>query len=586
MPNWWKAGSNVFRWLSLTVFVGVSALTVFLVLEMQHERLYTDAEQQARTDIKLIRSFVRDSIQKQDHQSTRSILQHWGGTRSEILEISLVAANGYVIGEFRRERPALDSLRLSEQIPHGYQGITTLDLVWDLGPLEQNLTRLRVELVVTASVLVLIFWLLLGRYLRSKQEVTASQLHVQELVQANERLGAGEKDLDRLQAYLENVLDSIPSVLVGVDADSCITEWNKGAEEFTHTKREEAIGQLLSELMPHLNEQLDGIRQAIAERRSQRMPRLVRLVGGMARYSEAAVYPLTDREGTAAIIRVDDVTQRVRFEQIIMQTEKLTSLGGLVAGVAHEINSPLSGVLQNCQNVVRRLSLDLEANQRTADAVGVDLQRLERYLQERKIPVFLDMIREAAERAGRIVTDMLVFTRPSSVSCDKVYVADLLESAVRLASHDNDLKKNANFGRVAVIRNIADGLPALHCDRPHLEQVLFNLIRNAAQAMAVAETPFPRRIILHAQQQAGCIRLEVEDNGPGMREEVKQRIYEPFFTTKAPGAGAGLGLSVAYFIVTEKLGGRIDVASQPGAGSRFTIQLPIKSDRTPATTGS
>jgi signal transduction histidine kinase len=251
---------------------------------------------------------------------------------------------------------------------------------------------------------------------------------------------------------------------------------------------------------------------------------------------------------------------------------------GLAAGVAHEINNPLSGVLQNCQNLRRRLSTDLQANRQVASAVGIDLERLHEYLRRRKIPQFLDMVKDAAERASRIINDFLVFGRRNPEGFEKVSVTDLLETTLRLASSDYEMKRQTDFNRLEIVRDFAGGLPLLHCERSRIEQVLLNLIRNAAQAMALADTSAPRRITLRARRDGERALLEVEDNGPGMSDDIQRRAFEPFFTTKALGAGAGLGLSVVYFIVTQQHGGSIDIASTPSKGSRFSIRLPFTPD--------
>ena len=128
------------------------------------------------------------------------------------------------------------------------------------------------------------------------------------------------------------------------------------------------------------------------------------------------------------------------------------------------------------------------------------------------------------------------------------------------------------------MRDYDPGLEILVCDHTEIEQVLLNLLKNAAQAMAQADMPRPPRITLrtHATDGYGCI--EVEDNGPGMDEQTQRRVFEPFFTTKAVGSGTGLGLSVSYFIVTEQHKGTIEVSSNPGEGTCFTVCLPLGGD--------
>jgi len=138
------------------------------------------------------------------------------------------------------------------------------------------------------------------------------------------------------------------------------------------------------------------------------------------------------------------------------------------------------------------------------------------------------------------------------------------------------LKKKYDFKQVEVERDYDPALETLVCDHTEIEQVLLNLIKNSAQAMAEGGTPRPHRIILRTRRkgQYGCIK--VEDNGPGMDEQTQRRVFEPFFTTKRVGVGTGLGLSVSYFIITEQHKGTIDVVSNPGEGTCFTVCLPLE----------
>jgi signal transduction histidine kinase len=304
--------------------------------------------------------------------------------------------------------------------------------------------------------------------------------------------------------------------------------------------------------------------------------RLITEKDGETRYADIMVYPLLANGSAGAVIRVDDITNRVRIEQMMVQTEKMMSVGGLAAGMAHEINNPLSGVLQSSQNIQRRLSPDLEPNQRAAEALGVDLERLHRYLDERGILDFLDAIQQSASRASHIVADMLAYSRSSSIDFQPARVVDMLETVVRLAASDYDLKKKYDFKQIEIVRDFDPELDTLVCDHTEIEQVLLNLIKNAAQAMSEGGVPpSSQRIILRTRREEAYGCIEIQDNGPGMDAQTQRRVFEPFFTTKAAGVGTGLGLSVSYFIVTEQHKGSIDVSSNPGEGSCFTVRLPL-----------
>ncbi len=409
----------------------------------------------------------------------------------------------------------------------------------------------------------------------SPVETDQELLVLSAIVDISERVRS-DRELQRMRTYLKNIIDSMPSVLVGVDKDGRVTEWNQSAEKTTGVPTGRAIGQSFSELFPELESQLDNMREAIRTQTPIRTERLLTEKDGEPRYADVMVYPLLANGSAGAVIRVDDITNRVRIEQMMVQTEKMLSVGGLAAGMAHEINNPLSGVLQGCQNIQRRLSPDLEPNRQVAGELGVDLALIYRYLDERGILEFVDAIQQSASRASTIVADMLAYSRSTTTDFQPARVEDMLETVVRLAASDYDLKKKYDFKQVEIVRDFDPELETLVCDHTEIEQVLLNLIKNAAQAMAEGGTPSPHRIILRTRREGeyGCI--EVQDNGPGMDKQTQRRVFEPFFTTKAVGVGTGLGLSVSYFIVTEQHKGTMDVTSNPGEGTCFSVRLPLQ----------
>ncbi|MGD8842083.1 MAG: HAMP domain-containing sensor histidine kinase, partial [Gammaproteobacteria bacterium] len=183
-------------------------------------------------------------------------------------------------------------------------------------------------------------------------------------------------------------------------------------------------------------------------------------------------------------------------------------------------------------------------------------------------------VREAAERASCIVNDMLAYSRRSASSFVPVHLNRLIDTTLRLAGHDYDLRKGYDFRRIRIVRGGLDTNDMVLCDEMAVEQVLLNLLRNASQAMMDDHSDGAPTIRLEVHDQGGWVRLEVTDNGPGMTEDIAKHLFEPFFTTKPVGVGTGLGLSVAYFIVTEQHRGTISVDTAPGKGARFIIRLP------------
>ena len=389
-----------------------------------------------------------------------------------------------------------------------------------------------------------------------------------------------KEEVARIRLYLKNMIDSMPSVLIGVDPWGYITVLNQPAEQAGGVSWEAAQGRFFGDLFPHLEGQFEQVRQAIQLGRPIKTPRMTLDVQGELHYADVMVYPLMADGASGAVIRMDDVTARVRIESMMVQTEKMLSVGGLAAGMAHEINNPLGAILQGSQNILRRVAPDMPQNRAVANAIGIDLDRLYRYLEQRQILRFLEGIHEAGARAAKIVSDMLSFSRRSESQFALVNVEEMLETVLRLAASDYDLKKKYDFKRITIARDYDPALRLVYCDKTEIEQVILNLVKNAAQAMAEKSTPVPV-ITLRTHREALYALIEVIDNGPGMDEKTLKRIFEPFFTTKEVGAGTGLGLSVSYFIITEQHNGRLSVMSKPGQGARLSIRLPLTREALP-----
>ncbi len=260
------------------------------------------------------------------------------------------------------------------------------------------------------------------------------------------------------------------------------------------------------------------------------------------------------------------------MQEAMIQSEKMMSVGGLAAGMAHEINNPLSGILQCAQVVRNRLLGDTPVARERARAAGCALEAAHRFVAAGDIPALLDAMRDSAARAAKIVSNMLDFSR--RVEKDKVPfdLHVIVDAALELCASDYDLKKKYDFGRIRLERDFDPDLPQVPCTPTQVEQVVMNLLRNAAQAMAGATDPV---LTLRTRREGDHAVLEVEDNGPGMEESVRRRAFEPFFTTKKPGEGTGLGLSVSYYIVATNHDGGMEVFSRPGQGTRFVIRLPL-----------
>ncbi len=395
----------------------------------------------------------------------------------------------------------------------------------------------------------------------------------------NEEYQVREAELRHLRSDLSNIIDSMPSVLVGVDGDGKVTQWNKKAEQTTGISAGAAQGKPLSHVFPRMAPEMEKIFESIRTREAKRERAEPRQSAGGVRHEDVTIYPLIADGVEGAVIRIDDITEKVRMEEVMIQGEKMLSVGGLAAGMAHEINNPLAGMIQTANVMARRLveRADIPANREAARAAGTTMEAIREFMEAREIPRMISTINESGRRAAEIVDNMLGFARKSEAMVSSHSLEKLLDKTLELAATDYDLKTQYDFKAIEIEKEYETDLPCVPCEGAKLQQVLLNILRNGAQAMRGAGKRKPRFIVrMRVEKERKFLRIEIEDNGPGMDEATRRRVFEPFFTTKPVGVGTGLGLSVSYFIITENHGGEMAVESRPGSGATFIIHLPLE----------
>jgi two-component system, NtrC family, sensor kinase len=253
-----------------------------------------------------------------------------------------------------------------------------------------------------------------------------------------------------------------------------------------------------------------------------------------------SITPLVSKssERIGRLLLFDDVTQRERMEEQMSQTEKLTSLGLLAAGVAHEVNTPLAVISNYIQMLAKQMP---EGDPRQT---------------------IIEKIVKQTFRASEIVNNLLNFSRTGAAEAADIDVNRVVEETLSLVAHP--LKSS----HIQVVKQLGEALPAVRGSANKLQQVFLNLFLNARDAM-----PTGGMLEVRTTAHNGSVEIEVADTGAGIPREHIHRIFDPFFTTKASGRGTGLGLSISYGIIKEHAG-KIDVRSTPGKGTSFHVEFP------------
>lgn len=388
---------------------------------------------------------------------------------------------------------------------------------------------------------------------------------------------------------MHSITESIQDAIIMIDPKELISFWNPSAQRIFGYTSKEALGQNLHQLLApqrYLKTYNTAFVKFQQTGQGKAINKTLELEGckknGKEIFIELSLSAVRFEGKWHAVGIVRDISERKKTQEMMIQSEKMLSVGGLAAGMAHEINNPLAGMIQSANVMINRLTnIEMPANQRIAKEVGINLKSMKTYIEKRGVLPMIKAITESGLRVAEIVNNMLSYARKSDSSLSSHAPADLLDKIIELAATDYDLKKKYDFKIIGIIKKYEDDLPIVLCEGIKIQQVLLNILRNGAQAMHERmrkNKGYKPQFILRLARETktNMLRIEIEDNGPGMDEATRKRIFEPFFTTKPTGSGSGLGLSVSYFIITQNHGGSMDVISEPDKGATFIIRLPLE----------
>ena len=417
------------------------------------------------------------------------------------------------------------------------------------------------------------FWMQLNTHLVYTED--GRPLFIEGTVRDITERKVAEENLHQIKNFLQLVVDSMPSILIGVDADQKITLWNRKAEQECRLRAAQALGVDLRQVVTLFDGDLltEKIDEALISHKSIRLSKVegCQAQGGRKRHFDVLIYPLPAEEAGGAVIHIDEVTEHVALEQILLQKEKMESIAGLAAGFAHELNNPLAVILQSVQVLERRLSPDFSKNCETAEELGTSMTVISDYLRQKKCDTMLASIAEAGNRAAKIVENIQTFSRRTTSDFTRHHLEELVDRTLDLAVSDYDMRRHLNYQRIRIVREFRQ-VPDVVCDSGQIQQVILILLKNAAQALTRVEND--PQIVLRIQAKGDYVCLMVQDNGIGMSADVCRRVFDPFYSTQETGQGVGLGLSIAYYIITQNHRGFMSVSSEAGSGSSFELYLP------------
>ena len=350
-------------------------------------------------------------------------------------------------------------------------------------------------------------------------------------------------ELERMRQFSENILESLNDGLAVLDRNGRVIRWNRQLEELYGVRHEDAVGCAAEALFePHIASMIRSAAVGAPEGAAYyKIPLSTRHEPARRLLVNVGATPLRDSHANIAgtILIVEDISSRVQLEEQLQISEKMASIGLLAAGVAHEVNTPLTGISSFTQMLLEGAQPDDPSTQ------------------------VLEKIERQTFRAAKIVNGLLNLARPAQVDSGPCDINAVINDVLSLLDHQ------LRTGSIQVRKELAGSAPIVQGIEHKLQQVFLNLFLNARDAM-----PKGGWLTIATREEPGGAAIEVADTGSGIPPDLLSRIYDPFFTTKEIGKGTGLGLSITYGIIQEH-GGTIACESHVGQGTRFSIRLPL-----------
>ncbi len=368
------------------------------------------------------------------------------------------------------------------------------------------------------------------------------------------------------EAYIKNVLQSMPTVLIGLDQAGMITQWNKRAETNTGITAKDALGKYLWDAYPIVTVTESQVQDAVKNNATQNFKQSQR---GLFHY-DITIYPLQGTAEAGVVILIDDVTNEVKSENKLIHRDKMSSMGELASSMAHDINVPVQAIFSDITRASTLLSgIREQVGPNACDALSGQLDQLASELND---------VSSRGKHAKAIIANLLQFASSHDNTKESVDVTEIMDQTLELARSVLALPHGLRFTDLTIERDYDQGLPTFPCFVSEFQQVLLSLLRHSFYAIGATERDgFIPTIRIRILECYDALWLKISHNGAGLTAEEQQYLFEPYFGSDKQDASydAGKRLSFSHFIVTEHHNGQMAVTSDVNVGTTFHMQFQL-----------
>jgi len=373
------------------------------------------------------------------------------------------------------------------------------------------------------------------------------------------------RQLRSSESYIKDILTSMPLILVGLDKNGCITQWNKQVEEVSGIAASDALGKTLWETYPQMTVLPEHIQQSIEQKKTLHLKHSLRSIY----HYDITIYPLQEQDA-GVVILVDDVTKQTTAENLLIHNDKMSFMTELASTMANDINLPLQAMMMDLRRFQQLIS---KRHDNTAQ------QHLENDQAKNLHNIITDMSTQG-EQVSHIISNLLAFARSRNGKKQMANIVAVMKNTISLANEVVSASDDLPFNQITLERHYEKNLPLIPCYITELQQVFLSLFRHACHALALknGDDSFKPLIKIILSVNYDNLWIKIQHNGRGLTTEEQMNLFEPFFTDKAATEDfdARQRLSFSYYIITEQHQGNMAVTSDIDLGSTFHIQLPVR----------
>lgn len=381
-----------------------------------------------------------------------------------------------------------------------------------------------------------------------------------------------EEALNSAHSYINNIMNSMPMVLIGFNQDLKVTHWNIRAKEYSGIEMDDAIGENIMKLIPHIKLEKKLIEESITNNVIKRKHKKSRITSKGTIFENITIFPISDSNTRGAVLLIDDITDQVELQGMVIQSERMFSIGEMASGVAHEITNPLAGIIQNGQSLLSRLTSDLPGNVKAAEKYDLNLNSLKLYLEDRKIIQMIESIRTSGVKASHIIKNLSNFSKKDVGNLTYNSVEPLINQSLGLAANDYSLESGYDFKDIKIVKNIPDKIPMILCEPSKIIQVFLNLYRFAIKN--IGKSHKSPEINITVVPENHMVSINIRDNGEPLTNNEIDALMQPYFKGKPTVREEWYSLSLAHFIINDVHNGNFQIKSDEDNGNVVKVSIP------------